>query len=161
MQGSTMITETLASYSALMVMEKLYGPDAVGRILRFDMDGYLDERSNDVLGERPLVRVEDQPYLAYNKGAIVMYHLREVVGEAAVNRALRRLLRDHAFKGPPYPTSREFMAAIRAETPPAHQQLLTRLFEEVGPPDLVTRPSAPASAPPDGGASSSGRSTRR
>jgi aminopeptidase N len=108
-------------------------------MLRFDLERYLSERSDDALGERPLVRMENQPYLAYSKGGLAMYDLQVEIGEAAVNRALRRLLRDHAFKGAPYPTSREFMAAVRAETPPAQQKHLTRLFEQVGPPDLVTR----------------------
>jgi aminopeptidase N len=32
-----------------------------------------------------------------------MYRLQSEIGEAAVNRALRKLIADHAFKGAPYP----------------------------------------------------------
>ncbi len=41
MQGATMLTETLAQYSALMVMEKLYGRDQIRRFLKFELDRYL------------------------------------------------------------------------------------------------------------------------
>ena len=58
-----------------------------------------------VLEEQPLERVEDQPYIHYRKGSLVMYRLQDEIGEDAVNRALRQLLHDYAFKGPPYPTS--------------------------------------------------------
>ena len=41
MQGATLLSETLAQYSALMVMEKMYGPDQIRRFLKFELDRYL------------------------------------------------------------------------------------------------------------------------
>ena len=39
-QGAQMLSETLAEYSALMVMEKEYGRDAMRRFLDYEMDRY-------------------------------------------------------------------------------------------------------------------------
>jgi ABC-2 type transport system permease protein len=60
-----------------------------------------------------------------------MYRLQDELGEAAVNAALRHLLKDYAFKGAPYPTTRDFLADLRAEARPDQQQLITDLFEKI------------------------------
>jgi aminopeptidase N len=141
MQGATALSETLAQYSALVVMEKTYGPDAIRRFLKYELDRYLRARGDELVEELPLVRVEDQPYIHYRKGSLVMYLLRDRLGEAKVNAALRRLLGRYAFKGAPYPRSQDLVDALRAEAgaDPAAQQLITDLFEKITIYDLKTR----------------------
>jgi aminopeptidase N len=142
-QGSTLLSETLAQYSALMVMKHMYGPDMIRRFLKYELDRYLRARGGDPLPEQPLEQVEDQGYIHYRKGSLVMYRLQDEIGEDAVNRALRRLLAQYAFKGPPYPTARDLIADIRAEAPPDKQALITDLFEKITLYDLkATRASA-------------------
>ncbi|HEX4098750.1 MAG TPA: ABC transporter permease subunit, partial [Caulobacteraceae bacterium] len=104
-QGSTLLSETLAQYSALMVMKHMYGPDMIRRFLKYELNYYLAARGSDVLPEQPLETVENQPYIHYNKGGLVMYRLQDEIGEDKVDAALRMLLAKYAFKGPPYPTS--------------------------------------------------------
>ncbi len=130
-QGSTMLSETLAQYSALMVMKHMYGPDMIRRFLKYELDRYLASRGSDVLPEEPLERVENQAYIHYRKGSLVMYRLQDEIGEDAVNRALRSLLAKYSFNGPPYPTSAELVAAFRAVAPPDKQALITDLFERI------------------------------
>ncbi len=130
-QGATMITETLAQYSALMVMEKEYGRDKMRRFLKFELDRYLSGRGGELVAEMPLMLVENQPYIHYRKGSIAMYALREAIGEERVNAALRNFIRKHAFAGPPYPTTRDLVAEFRAQTPPERQPLVTDLFETI------------------------------
>ena len=130
-QGSTLLSETLAQYSALMVMKHMYGPDMIRRFLKYELDRYLRARGGDVLPEQPLARVEDQAYIHYRKGSLVMYRLQDEIGEEAVNRALRRLLAKYAFRGPPYPTSTDLIADLRAEAPADKQALITDLFEKI------------------------------
>ncbi len=130
-QGATSMSETLAQYSALMVMQKLYGKDQIRRFLKYELDTYLRGRQTDPDGELPLYRVENQQYIHYNKGSLVMYLLSDRLGEDKVNAALRGLLADHAFKGAPYPRSSELVAALRAEASPADQALITDLFEKI------------------------------
>ena len=79
----------------------------------------------------PLLEVEDQPHIAYGKGAVAMYTLREQHWRRAVNTALRRFLEKHRDGGPPYPTSLDLVRELRAVTPDSLQYLLTDLFETV------------------------------
>ncbi len=131
MQGATMLDETLAQYSALMVMERLYGPAHIRKFLKFELDRYLRARGGDQVDEQPLERVEDQPYIYYRKGSLVMYRLKDELGEARVNVALRELLHRYAFKSAPYPTSRELVDLFRTQARPDQQQLITDLFEKI------------------------------
>jgi aminopeptidase N len=130
-QGMTMLSETFAQYSAMLVMEKLYGPAMVRKFLKVELDSYLRNRGGEAVEELPLVRVENQGYIHYRKGTLVMYWLKERVGEAAVNRALQRLIAKYAFKSAPYPSSAEFVAMLREEAGPQHEQLITDLFEKI------------------------------
>jgi ABC-2 type transport system permease protein len=143
-QGATSLSETLAQYSALIVMEKTYGSDGIRKFLKFELDRYLRSRSEELVEELPLYRVENQPYIHYRKGSLVMYLLRDRLGEAKVNAALRRLLAQYAFRSAPYPRSVDLIAALRTEAgaDPAAQQLITDVFEKITLYDLKTRTAA-------------------
>jgi ABC-type transport system involved in multi-copper enzyme maturation permease subunit len=130
-QGSSMLAETLAQYSALMVMEKEYGRDKMRRFLKYELDRYLAGRSGELVAEMPLMLVENQGYIHYRKGSLAMYELRDEIGEDNVNAALRQLIHDHAFEQPPYATTRDLIADFRAVTPPEKQSLITDLFETI------------------------------
>jgi ABC-type transport system involved in multi-copper enzyme maturation permease subunit len=130
-QGSTMLSESLSQYSALMVMEKEYGRAKMRRFLKYELDRYLSERGGERLEELPLYRVENQQYIHYRKGSLVFYRLREELGEATVNRALKRFLEDKGYQNPPYTTSAELLEYLRAEAKPEQQQLITDLFEKI------------------------------
>ncbi|HET7550649.1 MAG TPA: M1 family aminopeptidase [Gemmatimonadaceae bacterium] len=129
-RGHGFLSESLANYSAMMVVEKTYGLEAARRVYVFQMDRYFRGRA-DLSREVPLLDVEDQPYIAYRKGAIAMYALRAHIGEKRVNTALRRYLEKYRDAGPPYPTSRDLYAELRAVTPDSLQYLLKDLFETV------------------------------
>ncbi len=47
-QGATVLSETLAQYSAGMVMKHMYGPDMIRKFLKFELDSYLKGRGGDV-----------------------------------------------------------------------------------------------------------------
>ncbi|HSI49737.1 MAG TPA: M1 family aminopeptidase [Ideonella sp.] len=130
-QGGTMLVESFAQYSALLVMERLYGKEQMRRFLKYELDRYLRSRGGEVVEELPLDRVENQPYIHYQKGSLAMYWLKEVVGEDVVNRAMAALLKQHAFKPAPYANSLDFLRILRAEAGPQHQQLITDLFEKI------------------------------
>ena len=130
-QGATMLTETMAQYSALMVMEKEYGRDKMRRFLRHELDNYLRSRGTEKIEELPLYRVENQPYIHYRKGALILYRLRDEIGEDALNRALKRYLQDKGYQEAPYTTTLEWLDYVRAETPPEKQALITDLFQKI------------------------------
>jgi ABC-2 type transport system permease protein len=130
-QGSAMVTESVAEYAALMTVEKEFGAGKTRRILRFDLDQYLAGRGKELLEEQPLASVEGQLYISYRKGSMVFYRLREEIGEAALNRALKGFVAAHRYQTGSYITSRDLLAAIRAETPADKQELVTDLFERI------------------------------
>jgi hypothetical protein len=130
-QGSTMLSETLAQYSALMVMKQKYGAAKMQKFLAYELDRYLLGRATEQKKELPLARVENQNYIHYNKGSLVMYALADYIGEDNVNRALKTFRDRNAFKGPPYPTTTELLADLRAVTPPQYQYLIDDMFESI------------------------------
>lgn len=148
-QGGAALAETLAQYSALMVMKKTYGAPMIRKFLKYELDRYLRARGGEAVEELPLERVEDQPYIYYNKGSLVMYRLADEIGEDNVNAALREMLAAYAFKGPPYPTTLELVAALRRHAPADKQALITDLFEKITLYDLKTT-MASAHKRPDG-----------
>ena len=130
-QGSTMIVETMAQYSALMVMEKEYGQPKMQKFLRYELDRYLRGRGSELIAEKPISLVENQQYIHYGKGSVVMYALRDAIGEEAVNRALRKFIADYQYDQPPYTTAQELVRYFRAEAPPEAQNFITDLFERI------------------------------
>ncbi|MEI7662499.1 MAG: M1 family aminopeptidase [Bacteroidota bacterium] len=131
MQGSELMSEGFAQYSALMVMEKEYGRDKMKKFLKYEMDGYLTGRSKEPEAERPLYKSEHQSYIHYQKASVAMYYLKEMIGENKVNEALRNLLDSFAYKQPPYPTSLSAVRAFRRVTPDSLQYLIGDLFENI------------------------------
>jgi ABC-2 type transport system permease protein len=130
-QGQSMIVESLAQYSALMVMEKEYGREHMRRFLKYELDEYLSGRGGEIIEELPLMRVENQPYIHYNKGSLIFYRLREAIGEDKVNRALAAYVRDKAFQKPPYTTTLEMLDYIRAEAGPEQHTMIDELFAKI------------------------------
>ncbi len=138
-EGSNMMSETLAEYSALMALKHQYGPDYMRKVLRTELDSYLRGRTRELRRERPLVLVQNEPYVWYNKGGLLMYTLADYMGEDKVNAALRDLLlrRRYANADPAdgrdgsYPDTREFVAALRAQAPADLQSFIGDSFERI------------------------------
>lgn len=130
-KGATMLTETFAQYSALMVMKKKFGDQYMKRFLRFELDRYLMGRGRESKKELPLAYNENQPYIHYNKGSLVMYALQDFLGEEIVNRSLAEFIRKTAYQDPPYTISREYLEVLRSMTPPDRLYLIEDLFETI------------------------------
>ena len=130
-QGGTMVVETLAQYSALMMIEKKYGKHKLRQFLKSELDKYLRGRGKESEGELPLYKVENQPYIHYRKGGLVMYALKDYLGENVVNGALKRFVNNHAFKSNPYATSTDFISYLKAETKGKHNELIDDMFKRI------------------------------
>jgi ABC-2 type transport system permease protein len=131
-EGATSMVETLAQYSALMVMKHHYGPESIKKFLHRELAVYLRGRAIERNEERPLYRVEaSQGYIHYNKGSLVMYALQDYIGEDKVNQALSEFVKAYGFKGPPYPISLDLIGYLRKVTPPDFQYLFEDLFENI------------------------------
>lgn len=131
MQGSELMSEGFAQYSALMVMEKEYGKEKMQKFLEYEMDGYLRGRSTEFEAERPLMKSEHQGYIHYQKASVILYYLKEMIGEQKVNEALKGLIDTFGYKEPPYPSSIAAIDAFRKVTPDSLQYLIKDLFENI------------------------------
>jgi ABC-2 type transport system permease protein len=131
-EGSQFLSESLAEYSALMVVEHRYGTHRMRPFLKQSLDVYLRGRQG-TSSERPLAVTPkiDQEYVRYQKGSLALYALKDAIGEDAVNRVLAKLLREHGFKSDPYPTTLDFLKLLRAEAGSAHEQLIVDLIEKI------------------------------
>ncbi len=130
-QGSTLMSETMAQYSALMVMEKEYGQAAMSKFLRYEMDDYLQDRTREGKKEVPLMLCENQMYIHYNKGSMVMYALKDYIGEDTLNAALARYVNKVHYQEPPYTTALQFYDYIKAATPDSLKETVKDLFERI------------------------------
>jgi len=136
-QGSNMMSETLAQYSAYMVMQQKYGKDYMHRVLRHFLDRYLRGRADEVRHERPLALVEREAYVWYDKGGQILYTLADTIGEDKVNRALHNFLMQYRYANAanqvdqPYPDTRQLIEALRAETPAEFQYLIDDGFNRI------------------------------
>ncbi|TPG72462.1 M1 family aminopeptidase [Hymenobacter nivis] len=130
-QGSTLMAEAMAEYSALMVLRQQRGPTAMQRFLKFDMNRYLSGRAFEKKKEVPLALVENQQYIHYAKGSVVMYGLQDAMGEGVLNGGLKKYVAAVAFQGPPYTNSTEFVGYLRRAAPDSLQPYLTDQFERI------------------------------
>jgi ABC-2 type transport system permease protein len=146
-QGSNMLSETLAQYSAYMVMRQKYGPDYMHRVLRHFLDRYLRGRAGEVRHEPPLALVQREPYVWYEKGGQIMYTLADYIGEDKVNLALHNFLMQYRYANAnnqvdaanhskdtaegPYPDTRMLVNALRAQTPTEYQYLIDDGFNRI------------------------------
>ena len=137
--GAGMLSEVLAQYSAVMVIEKIYGREMVERFLRTTRIEYLNRRGRPQHPEVPLLLVAaHHANLVYRKGPLTMYALRHYVGEERLNAALRRFFEKHRSGQPPYPTSRDLYDELKAATPVSYHYLLEDLLETITLWDLRT-----------------------
>src|SRR5581483_10091889 len=59
-QGATLMSETMAEYSAMMVMEHRYGKEAMQKFLKYNLNRYLIGRTQESKKELPIMLAEDQ-----------------------------------------------------------------------------------------------------
>jgi hypothetical protein len=152
-EGSNMMAESLAEYSALQVMQHKYGRDLMHRFLKHELDGYLRGRAGEFRHEPPLALVQREPYVWYQKGGQILYTLADYIGEDKMNLALHNFLMQYRYanannqvgaggnaKDPamasaavdgPYPDTRMLVDAIRAQTPPELQYLVDDGFNRI------------------------------
>ena len=106
-EGASMIIESLAKYSELLIIERLRGREQVRQLLEIELDRYLSGRAGATYAEVPLYKVGDRPYLFYNKAAVVLLGLRDLLGPEAMDRGIRAMMQE------PRPTSADLVRHLR------------------------------------------------
>jgi hypothetical protein len=136
-EGSNMMSETLAQYSAYMLMQRKYGKEYMRIVLRHFLDRYLRGRAGEVRHEPPLALVQREPYVWYEKGGQIMYTLADYIGEDNINGALRNFLMHYRYanaegsQDQPWPDTRLLIDEIKARTPSDLQYLVDDGFNRI------------------------------
>jgi hypothetical protein len=133
MQGGTFLTESFSEYSSLMVMKESFNDDAMRmkEFVKYDFNRYLRGRSSEREKELPLYKVENQSYIHYGKGAVVLYALQDYIGEDSVNAALAGFLEEYRYAGPPYPNSHDFLRHLNPRVPDSLKYLVEDMIMNI------------------------------
>lgn len=130
-QGATLMSESMSEYSSLKVLEKEYGSEKMRVFLKDALDSYLQGRTGERLKEKPLLFNENQQYIHYNKGSVVLYSMSDYLGEKVFNNAMKKYVEKVAFQEPPYTTSLEFFGYVEEATPDSLKYLLGDMFTNI------------------------------
>lgn len=128
--GGALLADGLAEYTALMAVRRSLGATAMRRYLRQDLHAYLMGRATATGRELPLLRANDEVWLAQRKGGLALYLLQDQLGEARVNAVLRDLLRRHGGQATA-PDAAALVESLRAVAPPDKAYLVHDLFEAI------------------------------
>lgn len=130
-QGGTMLSEAFAEYSSLMVMKQKKSPLEMKEFLKYDFNRYLRGRGGELEKELPLYKVENQQYIHYGKGSVILYALQDYIGEDKVNKAMSNFLAEFRYKAPPYPTSLDFLRYLEPQVPDSLNYLIEDWFKSI------------------------------
>ena len=131
MQGATLLSESFSEYSSLMTMKSISKtPMAMREFIKYDHDRYLRGRSGEVEKELPLFKVENQSYIHYGKGSVILYALQDYIGEDNVNEALKEFLDKYKYSNY-YPTSLDFLNVLEKKVPDSLNYLIDDWFKEI------------------------------
>ncbi|MGB0366819.1 MAG: ABC transporter permease/M1 family aminopeptidase [Flavobacteriaceae bacterium] len=131
MQGGTLLSESFSEYSSLMTMKSIAkSPMEMREFLKYDHDRYLRGRATELEKELPLYKVENQSYIHYGKGSVILYSLQDYIGEEKVNAAMSEFLVAHKYKTP-YPTSLDFLSYLEPKVPDSLNYLIDDWFKEI------------------------------
>jgi len=130
-RGSNLISEALAEYSALILTERTYGKDNMKRFLKDELDKYLSGRSNEGKKENVFINC-NRPYQWYYKGSLILYGLRDYIGDEAMNEGLRNFAEEFSLKeSPPFPGSADLYRHLAARTPDSMAYYLEDTWKKI------------------------------
>jgi ABC-2 type transport system permease protein len=130
-QGATLLSESLSEYSSLKVLEHTYGKSKMRKFLKDALDKYLQGRTFEGKKEQPLMYNENQQYIHYNKGSLVLYALSDFIGEKKMNNALKEYIKKVAYQEAPYTNSIELVEELKKATPDSLKYVINDMFETI------------------------------
>lgn len=130
-RGSNLTSEALAEYTALILTEKKYGRDNMKRFLKDELDKYLPGRANEAKKENVFIDC-NRPYQWYYKGSLILYGLRDLIGDDTLNLALREFRDEFAMREePPFAGSHDLYRHIEKHTPDSVKYYLVDTWKKI------------------------------
>lgn len=127
--GRAMLTESLAKYTEAVLIEKHYGKLYLSNYLKLDNQLYFSNRYESDI-EQPLSKVLAQSNVYYQKGGLIMYGMKEAIGEGKFNNILKNLIVEH--ENPHQKANAEdFIQLLIKSLPSTYKNLIDDSFNEV------------------------------
>ena len=138
--GGNILNESLANYSAIILMDKVIGEEArMGLTKQLEFD-YVRNRQGD--DERPLVKIDgrratDQS-ITYSRGGWVFWMLSNLMGRDQLNKGLAELIQKFPAGSPDSPLLEDLIEIVRAHAPDksAYDQFINQWVKGSVIPDL-------------------------
>jgi ABC-2 type transport system permease protein len=129
--GSLVLSEGLASYDALVMNEKKYGVENIRRYLQDQIWPYTIIRRRLTEREHPLLTANFW-FEWSSKAGVVMYGLRDLIGEDSINKALREFRDTYAFRPRgPYAGANDLYDVLKRHVPDSLQYYLDDTWKKV------------------------------
>lgn len=122
---SAFLTESLAKYIELVLIEQRYGVDAMQALVDYERERFALGVRRSTEHTSALVDATDNHDL-YSRATLVFAILRQQLGDAVISQALRQLWQQHAYPQTPA-TSMDFVRALQAAAP-GQRQLIDDLL---------------------------------
>lgn len=122
-KGAAFITESLAWYSAMEIIEEAKGEQEFRRIIEIARDDYFRPQERD---PDPLLEAS-QTNIIYRKGPLALHALREYIGKNRVRLALQNFFKKYS-SGTVLPLPTDLYKELQNVTPHYMQYLLHDLF---------------------------------
>lgn len=131
-EGSNALSESMAEYYALLVAEKKYGKENIGRFTKFDMDSYLKSRSGGDESEKPWYRTNNRHgRILYQKGGIILYGLRWLIGHEKMSNGIKSFFDKYKNVTDPYPTTLSLIGELENVTKEKYLYYIEDAFKNV------------------------------
>jgi hypothetical protein len=129
--GSLVLSEGLATYDALVMNEKKYGADNMRRYLQDQLWPYIIIRRRLTEREHPLLTANF--WFEWSaKAGVVLYGLRDLIGEDSINKALREFRDTYAYRARgPYAGANDLYDALQRHVPDSLQYYLDDTWKKV------------------------------
>ena len=101
------------------------------RFLKQELDNYLTGRANEAKKENVFINC-NRAYEWYYKGSLVLYGLRDLISDTAINNALHEFRDSFALReNPPFPGSNDLYTFLKRHTPDSLRYYLTDTWEKI------------------------------
>ena len=131
-KGSNLLSEGLTENATMLAYEKHYDFTKARRVHEERTTQYLAMRTFERDDEPILAKAEDQQYLNYRKTSWVFWGMRNIIGNEAVQKAVKRFLTEyHGTKGAPYPTTLELLDILKEESAPKYHSLIEDYWNKI------------------------------
>jgi ABC-2 type transport system permease protein len=127
--GALLLTESLAEMSSWVVSYDQF-PTEAGSLIWGARSAYEFGRGKEEIGEPTLATMETQKYLAYNKGPVALFYLRDEMGREAFDDVLADFVATYRFSDTPYPNAQDLLTVLKDAASPEQLAMITTMFED-------------------------------